>query len=140
MRRCFRIGTLDESDRLAPDIHGFVSSKHPWIGIVTLTAVTARQSNTTASSRGGGPPEVALFAADFREDFVNMPCRARLWPSLPQPFGILPTELGRPPADSFVRDINAAFVKQIFDVTVAERETKVGPDGVLDTTGGKRCR
>ncbi len=29
---CFiRVGTLDEPDRLAPDIHIFVSSKQPWI-------------------------------------------------------------------------------------------------------------
>ena len=29
---CFvRVGTLDEPDRLAPDIHIFTSSKQPWI-------------------------------------------------------------------------------------------------------------
>jgi hypothetical protein len=28
-----RVGTLDESERMAPDIHVFVRSKHPWIAL-----------------------------------------------------------------------------------------------------------
>lgn len=31
--RFVRVGTLDEPDRLPPDIHIFTSSKHPWIVI-----------------------------------------------------------------------------------------------------------
>jgi hypothetical protein len=30
-----RVGTLDEPDRLAPDIHIFTSSKQPWVLLPT---------------------------------------------------------------------------------------------------------
>ena len=39
---CFvRVGTLDDPDRLPPDIHIFVSSKQPWVVLPTGTPAVA---------------------------------------------------------------------------------------------------
>lgn len=39
--RFIRVGTLDDADRLPPDIHIFTSSKQPWVMLATGTPVVA---------------------------------------------------------------------------------------------------
>ena len=39
--RFVRVGTLDEPDRLPPDIHIFTSSKQPWVVILPNTPTVA---------------------------------------------------------------------------------------------------
>lgn len=64
---CFvRVGTLDEPDRLPPDIHIFTSSKQPWVLLAPTTPAVAEYQ-----ARGYWPPEslerrAALLAAKPR--------------------------------------------------------------------------
>jgi hypothetical protein len=48
--RFVRVGTLDEPDRLPPDIHIFTASKQPWV--VILMAPPLCPSTTIANNTG----------------------------------------------------------------------------------------
>jgi hypothetical protein len=49
--------------------------------------------------------------------------------------GVGRPERAAPEANGFVTDLNAALSEQFFDVTMAQIETEVQPDGVADDLG-----
>jgi len=51
---------------------------------------------------------------------------------VPQFFGEEGGELDVPLAQGFVADLNAALLEDFLDVTLAEGETMIEPEGVLD--------
>jgi hypothetical protein len=46
--RFIRVGTLDEPDRLPPDIHIFTSSKQPWVVLPSDTPAVEEYYERTA--------------------------------------------------------------------------------------------
>jgi hypothetical protein len=81
------------------------------------------------------PPEIVTFAADGEEDLIQMPLIARLGASAPQLIGIDLPELPAPIAHRFVRQQNAAFCHELFDIAVAQAKPEVEPDTVADDFG-----
>src|ERR1700676_1308122 len=79
-----------------------------------------------------GAPEILLLAVDSNEDFVQVPNIAE--PALtPLQFsGIVGAERLTPDSDCFIRDDDSAFGEKILDVSEAQAETMVSPDGVAD--------
>ena len=51
LARYVRVGTLDEPDRLPPDIHIFTMSKQPWV----VLAPACRRWRSSTSSKSTGP-------------------------------------------------------------------------------------
>ena len=82
-----------------------------------------------------GPPQIGAYSLDGEEDLVQMPLIARPGPSAPQLIGRGLPELPAPIAYRFVRQQNAAFCHELFDVAVAEAKTEVEPDTVADDFG-----
>src|ERR1700674_3530406 len=76
--------------------------------------------------------EILLLSVDSNEDFVQVPNIAE--PALtPLQFsGIVGTELMTPDSDCFIRDDDSAFGEKILDVSQAQAETMVNPEGVAD--------
>ena len=71
------------------------------------------------------------------KDFVDMP-------GIPQPAlpffqfpSVVRTKLLTPLPDSFIGDRNASFSQEFFDLTEAQTESVVEPDGVTDNFRGK---
>jgi len=84
-----------------------------------------------------GPPPIGPFPLDGHKDFVDMP-------GIPQPplSFFKCTRLGRPKlltplADRFIRNGDTTFGQQLFDLTEAQREAVVQPDGMADDLRGK---
>ena len=46
--------------------------------------------------------------------------------------GLGPTELHDPPSNCLIRDVETTLGKQILHVPIAQRETAIEPDGMLD--------
>ena len=77
------------------------------------------------------------FAADIYENFVQVPdveCGA---PAFSEPAGIGWSEFQNPQTNRFVTDINTALREEIFDVTEAQGEAEVEPNGLPDSVGVK---
>ena len=76
-----------------------------------------------------------LFAVDFHKDFVNEErITVTAMPPL-QSFRVESTEFDAPQSDGFVADSYTAFSQKVFDITVAEIESVIEPDGVGDDIG-----
>jgi hypothetical protein len=79
-----------------------------------------------------GTPEILLLAVDSNEDFVQVPNIAKA-PLTPLQFsGIVRTELPTPDSNRFVRDDDSPFGEKILDISEAQAETMVNPDGITD--------
>ena len=82
-----------------------------------------------------GAPEVLTLAADRREEFVQMP-RVAHWPRAPpEPPCVGYAEGLAPVPNGLVRHGDAALREEVFDVSEAESESVVEPDGVADNRG-----
>ena len=79
-----------------------------------------------------GSPEVKLLTLNLHEDFINMPGVAQSAPLASNRAGVFRSELETPEADGLVGDDDPPFSQQILDISKAERETMVEPDGVAD--------
>ena len=77
-------------------------------------------------------PEVKLLTLNLHEDFINMPSVAQSAPLASNRAGVFRSELETPEADGLVGDDDPPFSQQILDISKAERETMVEPDGVAD--------
>ena len=79
-----------------------------------------------------GTPEILLLAVDSNEDFVQVPDipEAALTPL--QFSGIVRTKLLTPDSNRFIRDNDSPFGEKILDVSEAQAETAVNPDGIAD--------
>ena len=79
-----------------------------------------------------GTPQILLLAVDSNQDFVQVPniTKAALPPF--QFSGIFRTELLRPESNRFIRDDDSPFGEKILDISEAQAETMVNPDGIAD--------
>jgi len=65
-------------------------------------------------------------------DLIEMPNGVAPWPAFAQFRRDRRPEMVHPAANCFVRDRNAAFRQQIFDVAKAQSKSEIEPDRVLD--------
>jgi len=79
-----------------------------------------------------GAPQILLLAIDSKKDFVQVPNIAE--PALtPLQFSsIVRTELLTPESNGFIRDSDSAFGQKILDISEAQAEAMVHPDGIAD--------
>ncbi len=103
----------------------------------TLIAAALHQNINAIAVLIDGTPQILALPLDGHKDFVDMP-------GIPQPslsfFKF--TRLGRPKlltplADRFIRNGDTTFGQQLFDLTEAQREAVVQPDGMADYLRGK---
>ena len=78
------------------------------------------------------PPQIVAGASDREEHLVQVPLVAGFGASMPESIGIPLTELAAPFADGFVGHHDPTGEQQLFDIAVAQAETKVQPDTVSD--------
>jgi hypothetical protein len=77
-------------------------------------------------------PEILLLAVNSNEDFVQVPNIAEAALTPLQFSGIVRTELLTPESNRFIRDDDSAFGEKILDISEAQAETMVNPDGIAD--------
>ncbi len=70
-------------------------------------------------------PQIELLTSDFDEEFIDMSDVAEPTLLLPQIAGIGRTELQTPIPNCLVRNDDASFSKQVFDVSKAQGEPMV---------------
>jgi hypothetical protein len=71
-----------------------------------------------------------VLAIDLHKYFVDVKCiTISAMPSF-QPPGIYCSEFDTPEANGFTADSNSAFRQEVFDVSMAQIEPIVEPDGV----------
>ena len=61
-----------------------------------------------------------------------LPPFGRLWPPTLNPPPIDPTEFQDPSSNCLIRDVETTLGKQILNVPIAQRETAIEPDGMMD--------
>ena len=77
-------------------------------------------------------PQIEVLTSDFDEELIYMPDVAE-WPLLlPQIASIGRTELQTPISNCLVRNDDASLSKQLFDISKAQREPMLQPDGMAD--------
>ena len=79
-----------------------------------------------------GTPEILLLAVDSNEDFVQVSNIAEAALTPLQFSGIVRTELLTPESNRFIRDDDSAFGQKILNISEAQAETMVNPDGIAD--------
>ena len=79
-----------------------------------------------------GAPEVAPLTPDGHEEFVQVPRAAQTTLSPLEPTGIRGTELLAPLSDGLVGNNNSPLCQEILDISEAQTEAVVEPDGVAD--------
>jgi hypothetical protein len=82
-------------------------------------------------------PEIVLHALDPNEDLVQVPLVARSWSAAAQAVGKVLAEFPAPAPDRLVGDGYASFSQYQLDVTQAQAEDVIQPDGVADDLGGE---
>jgi hypothetical protein len=77
-----------------------------------------------------------LFSAvDFHEDFVQIPSIPETTLLLLETPSKVGSEFPTPTPDGFVGNNNAAFGEEIFDITEAQTEAVIKPDGTANDFG-----
>ena len=84
-----------------------------------------------------GSPDVHLSAVDGDKHFVEMPAQVRAMPSPRQLAGNDGAELQSPTADRLVGHVDTALGEHVLDVTVAQSEAEIEPEGLLDDDARK---
>src|SRR3984893_1656250 len=79
-----------------------------------------------------GAPKIVLLAADTDENLVHVPLVARLWPAPLQRIGEDPAEAQTPLADALVADHDPTRRQDQLNITQAQTEAVIEPDGMLD--------
>ena len=87
-----------------------------------------------------GTPQTHVLARNPDDHFVEMPPIARSRTAPPQSPGDRRSEFEHPTAKALVGDVEPTLGKQFLNIAIAQGETKVQPDGVLDDDRRKRCR
>ena len=82
-----------------------------------------------------GTPQILPVTVDRDEDFVQEPCISESTFSSFQTPCIVEPELRAPPADCLVGHGDSSFGEQIFDISEADTESVVKPDGMTDDFG-----
>jgi len=76
-----------------------------------------------------------LFAIDLHEHFINEECVAVSSVLSLQTPCIFGTEFVTQQPDGFIADSDASFGQEIFNITMAEVEMIITPDGITDDVG-----
>jgi hypothetical protein len=79
-----------------------------------------------------GTPQVHMLAGDPDDHFVEMPAITRSRTAPPQSPSDRRSEFEHPTANALVGDVEPTLGKQLLHITIAQGETKIQPDGVLD--------
>ena len=79
-----------------------------------------------------GPPQVLQPPVDLHEDLVQIPRVAQATPAAPQPPRVVEPERPTPLSNRLIRHRDTPFGEEILDISEAETETMVEPDGVTD--------
>ena len=76
-----------------------------------------------------------LLAIDLYEDYIDVESVTVASMFSLQSSSVYSSEFDAPEADRFAADSDTAFSEKIFDISVAEIEAEVQPDGVADDIG-----
>ncbi len=79
-----------------------------------------------------GTPEIELPPSNYDDHLVQVPAFGRSWPPILNPPRIGPTEFQDPSSNCLIRDVETTLGKQVLNVPIAQRETAIEPDGMLD--------
>ena len=77
-------------------------------------------------------PEIVSLAPNVHEELIQVPRITQATLSPLEPASIFGTTLPAPLADSLVGDQDSPLGQKIFDITEAQAETVIEPDGVAD--------
>ena len=77
-------------------------------------------------------PQVELYSLNLHEEFIHMPGVAQSTPLASDRAGVFRSELETPEADGLVGDGDSPFSQPILDISKAQRETMVEPNGMTD--------
>jgi hypothetical protein len=84
-----------------------------------------------------GAPQKSHAAIDPEINLIEVPDGVGLWPSFAEFRRDHWPEMVHPAPNGLIRDRNAAFCQQIFDVTKAQGKPQIEPDRLLDDFGGE---
>ena len=79
-----------------------------------------------------GTPEIELPPSNYDDHLVQVPAFGRSWPPTLNPPRIGPTEFQDPSSNCLIRDVETTLNKQVLNVPIAQRETAIEPDGMVD--------
>ena len=79
-----------------------------------------------------GTPEIELPPSNYDDHLVQVPAFGRSWPPTLNPPRIGPTEFQDSSSNCLIRDVETTLGKQVLNVPIAQRETAIEPDGMLD--------
>ena len=79
-----------------------------------------------------GTPEIELPPSNYDDHLVQVPAFGRSWPPMLNPPRIGPTEFQDPSSNCLIRDVETTLGKQVLNVPIAQRETAIEPDSMLD--------
>ena len=85
----------------------------------------------------GGSPKIMDLPEDGDEGFVDTPGFAERAFSALEPSAETGAELQTPAANRLIRYLNTPLGKEIFDISEAQVESMIQPDGVADDFGRK---
>ena len=79
-----------------------------------------------------GTPEIELPPSNYDDHLVQVPAFGRSWPPTLNPPRIGPTEFQDPSSNCLIREVETTLGKQVLNVPIAQRETAIEPDSMLD--------
>jgi hypothetical protein len=82
-------------------------------------------------------PEVVQLAFDFQKYLIQVPGSPWLWPASAELAGELATQGEAPLPDAFTGDGNSSFGEDQLNVSEAQAEEVIEPDGMADDLGRK---
>src|SRR5262245_42352019 len=77
-------------------------------------------------------PEILSLALDSHEEFVQVPSVSQAALSSPECPGVLGAELLTPLSDGLVGDYDPALCQKVFNISEAQAESAIEPDGMAD--------
>jgi len=78
------------------------------------------------------PPQIELLAINFQKNFIQMPSRIRLWPTLTQVCRDQRPKVVRPLPNRLIGNKSITFGQQIFHIAKAQCEPVVKSDRLMD--------
>lgn len=77
------------------------------------------------------------LAIDQHRHLVKMPAGVGSWSRSSEPAGVGCAELQHPAPDSLIRNVDLTLEKEILDISKAQWELEIQPDGMLNDLGWK---
>jgi len=127
--------------RIAPELVGDHPPGHAALAFQQLseeafsrTPIAARleQDVDHVAVLVNGAPEILLLTPNVHEEFIQVPRITQPTLSLLEPTSILGTELPAPLSDGLVGDHDSPLCQEIFDISQAQAEAVVEPNGMAD--------